>query len=152
MASRADLLVYDRNGRLTATAEVKNKRATSRLWAAQFLRNMLAHGSLQPADYFLLVTPDRVYLWKDVGTEPMPVEPDYEVDAESIFKPYLSKAGIHANDISGRAFELVVVAWLSDLTRSGGVPKEAPDEQAWQVESGLLGALRDGLIEYAEAA
>jgi len=44
MSSSADLALYDRNGQLTAVAEVKNKLGTSREWATQLRRNILAHG------------------------------------------------------------------------------------------------------------
>ena len=62
MTSSADLTLYDRDGRLIAVAEVKNKQGTSREWAAKLRRNILAHGRHYNADFFLLVTPDRLYI------------------------------------------------------------------------------------------
>ena len=69
MFPRADLALYNRDGQLIAVVEVKNKLGTSAIWAAQLRRNILAHGGFQNAPYFLLMTPDRIYLWKDAGTD-----------------------------------------------------------------------------------
>jgi len=93
-SSYVDLALYDHDGRLTAVAEVKNKQGTSREWAAKLRRNLLAHGGHYKADFFLLVTPDRLYVWKDAGTAPTLVQPTYELDAQPIFAPYFERAGV----------------------------------------------------------
>jgi hypothetical protein len=152
MSPHADLALYDRDGQLTAVAEIKNKVGTSREWAAKLRRNILAHGGFRSIDFFLLVTPDRLYLWKDAGSEPTLVEPTYEVDAHPLLEPYFARAGVHPADVSGRAFELVVAAWLADLVRSAGSPENLADQQRWLVESGFLGAVRNGRVEYEVAA
>ncbi len=48
MYVRADLALYDPGGRLVALAEVKNKRGTSREWAAKTGRNR----GFSDADFF----------------------------------------------------------------------------------------------------
>ena len=67
---------------------------------------------------FLIVTPDRLYLWKNAGTNPVEIPPTYEVDMPLEFAPYFESAGLDPNHIRGHAFELLVGAWLSDITRS----------------------------------
>jgi hypothetical protein len=67
-----------------------SKRGTSSEWAAEFRRNILAHfEAFRGAPLFLLVTPSRLYLWKDAPTdlvdESPPVPPDYEVDGKLLF-------------------------------------------------------------------
>jgi hypothetical protein len=74
-SSYADLSLYDRDGRLIAIAEVKNKRGTSPEWAAKFRRNLLVHSRYAQADFFLLATPDRLYVWKNAGATPTLVQP-----------------------------------------------------------------------------
>ena len=148
MSSFADLALYDRNGQLTAIAEVKKKPGTSRAWAAQLRRNILAHGGYYSAAFFLLITPDRLYLWKDAGASPTLVEPTYEVDSQPIFAPYFARAGVDPDNVSEQAFELAVAAWLGDLIRSEEPPEKLANEQSWLLESGFLMAVRDGRIEY----
>ena len=148
MSSHVALALYDRNGQLTTIVEVKKKLGTSRQWAAQLRRNILAHGGYSGADFFLLVTPDRLYLWKNAGTAPTLSLPTYEVDTQPIFAPYFESAGVDPRHASGHAFELVVAAWLGDIVRSGEQPESLAYGQSWLAESGFLTAVRDGRIEY----
>ena len=147
-----DLALYDRDGRLIAIVEVKNKQGTSPEWAAKFRRNLLVHGGYSQADFFLLVTPDRLYIWKNAGATPTLVQPMYELDAQPLFAPYFERAGINPSDSSGQAFELVVAAWLGDLVRSEEHREARTDGQDVLAESGFLTAVRDGRIKYEEAA
>jgi len=54
-------------------------------------------GGFGDAVFFLLVTRDRLYLWKDAGTDPVELPPAHEVDAEAIFAPYFDRAGTRSN-------------------------------------------------------
>ncbi|HUP24939.1 MAG TPA: hypothetical protein VNB06_18620 [Thermoanaerobaculia bacterium] len=152
MLPRADLILYDRDGQLIAVAEVKNKVGTSREWAAQLRRNMLAHGGFRPVGFFLLATPDQLYVWRDAGKETVPFEPTYEIDARPVLQPYFSRAGIDPATVSGEAFELIVAAWLADLTRSPDAAERSTSEESWLTDSGFLGAVRNGRVEYEAAA
>ena len=150
--ARADLTLYDRSGRLTAIAEIKNKLGTSREWAAQTRRNILAHGEPFSADFFLLVTPDRLYLWKDVGTDPVRLNPTFEADTKSELAPYFERARVDSHRVGGHAFELIVGAWLSDVIRSEETADKLADDRSWLAESGFRSAVKDGRIAYESAA
>ena len=145
MALRADLSLYDANGRLTALAEVKNRTGTSGQWAAKTRRNLLAHGYGWGTGFFLLVTPDRLYAWKDAGDDPVEVPPMYESDIATTFATYLNDAGLPPGQVSGPAFELVVAAWLGDLMRSSAAAENA--DQTWLDESGFREAVKNGHVE-----
>lgn len=148
MSSRADLALYSSHGRLIAIVEIKSKIGTSLKWAAMTRRNILAHGDIGGVDFFLLVTPDRLYMWKDAGTRPVPVPPTHKADTTAEFAPYFESAGVSPRSISGHAFELVVGAWLGDVMRSARRAEENTDTLRTLVESGLDTAVRDGRIEY----
>lgn len=148
MASVLDLALYDRADRLAALAEVKNKRGTSHEWAARTRRNILAHGGEWDAEFFLLVTPDRLYLWKEAGMEPAEVPPTYVADTESEFEPYFKRAGVEPHSVSGAAFEMLVGAWLGDVIRSEGASEESTDDRSWLVRSGLHAAVKNGRIRF----
>jgi hypothetical protein len=122
MATQPDFFLYDRIGRLAAVIEVSAKRGTSSEWAAEFRRNILAHfEAFRGAPLFLLVTPDRLYLWRDAPTdlydESPPVPPDYEVDGGLLFSRYLKETSRKLKEISRPTFELIVMSWLGDLIR-----------------------------------
>ena len=105
---------------------------------------MLAHADFGSADVFLLVTPDRLYLWKEAGLSPVPVPPTYEADTTTEFAPYFESVGVNPGDVSGHAFELVVGAWLGDLMRSARRTGESTDALCSLIESGLCTAVKDG--------
>ncbi len=152
MSPLVDLAMFSSDGQLTAIAEVKNRRGTSREWAAQLRRNILAHGGFPKTDFFLMVTPDRLYLWQGSDNQPDLVEPGYEIDAQPIFAPYFERSGVDPQLVSSHAFELVVDAWLTDLMRPGSSPMRSAAERNGLSESGFLTAIRDGRIEYETAA
>jgi hypothetical protein len=49
---------------------VKNKVGTSGDWAARLRQNILAQRGFPGVNFFLLMTPDRFYLWKK-GVKPL---------------------------------------------------------------------------------
>ena len=148
MLATADLALFDRSGQLTAVAQIKNKLGTSREWAAQTRRNMLAHGRGHNAEFFLLVTPDRLYVWKGVGNEPVQTPPTYEVDTHPGLATYLESTGVDPRHLSSDAFELLVGSWLSDVARSGDTAGEFGDDRDWIAKSGFLSAVKGGRVEY----
>ena len=152
MYVRADLALYDPGGRLVALAAVQNKRGTSREWAAKTRRNILAHGGFSDADFFLLITPDRFYLWKGAGIAPVELPPTHEVDAEAAFAPYFERTGVDPRSVGGYAFELIVAAWLGDVMRSAVSTEGRVDDRDWLARSGFGTAVRGGRIEYEAAA
>ena len=149
---RADLALYDPGGRLVALAEVKNKRGTSSDWAAKTRRNILALGEFGDAEFLLMVARDRIYLWKDAGTDPVEVPPDYEVDAEATFAPYFERTGIDPRNVGGYAFELIVAAWLGDVMWPALSTEADGDDRDWLARSGFRAAVKGGRIEYEAAA
>ncbi|MDE0128000.1 MAG: hypothetical protein OXQ86_00340 [Gammaproteobacteria bacterium] len=144
----ADLAIFDRSGQIAAVAEIKRRLGTSCDWAAQVRRNLLAHDIRRVAGYFLLITPDRLYLWKDSGTNPDKVPPTHEADMQPEFAKYFAGAEIDPSHVSEGAFELLVGAWLGELTRLEDEAKDLAENRSWLAESGLLSAVKDGRIEY----
>ena len=137
-----DLILYHRDGWPIAAVEVRQKLGTGTNWTAQLRRNILAHGGALPC------------LWKGAGTDPKALPPDFVADAGPILEPYFAAALVQPGEIDGRAFELLLGTWLSDLTRSdlvGGAGQSAPTVE-WLDCSGLLESVRNGRVEYPVAA
>jgi hypothetical protein len=146
MSQIADFVAYGRDGQIALIAEAKGRTNTSRSWATQMRRNMLAHGMIPSSRFFLLALPDRLYLWKDLDNAPELIEPTYEVDAAPFFQPYYATAGVSPDQLSGQSFELIVTFWLNDLVHSG-IPANVPDlQKRFLEESGLLDAVRGGSL------
>src|SRR4051812_47002285 len=115
MAAQPDFVLYDHDGRKVAIVEIKNKRGTTRDWATELRRNLAPYRKLGSAEFFLLITPDRLYLWKGIGDDPALIPPDNEADGMAAFEPYIRRAGLNPEQFSSNAFELIVATWLGEL-------------------------------------
>src|SRR5260221_11518360 len=142
---QADVVAYDSEGELVLVVEVKPKLGTNSEWATRMHRNILAHGLLPSAPFFLLALPDRFYLWKDKRL-PVLEGPTYEVDASELLALYFAKAAVDPETVSEPGFELLIRSWLADLMYSSELPQGSAEKNGWLVQSGLYEAIRHGNI------
>jgi hypothetical protein len=146
-ANGIDLIAYDDAGRVILIGEVKSKAGTSGQWAAQFRRNMLAHGVLPQALFFLIATPETMYFWRQdhpvAGDEP----PEFTVDAAKEFGPYLDKVRSGSLTVGQEALEILVFSWLTDIARTGDERVKQDPSMKWLAESGLIDSLDKVHIE-----
>ncbi len=142
-----DLIAYDDCGRILLLGEIKSRVGTSGEWAARFRRNMLAHGVLPQAPFFLIATPERMYFWKQeqlgIAEEPR----GYTVDATKEFKPYLEKLSQTRQAVGERAQELMVFSWSKDIARTGDERAQHDPSLKWLAESGLIDSLENARFE-----
>ena len=110
-------------------------------------RNRRAYGGEDQANFFLLVTPDKLYLWKNAPTASPLDEPTYEIDTQALFAPYYAHAAREGHALSSYGLELLVVAWLSDLMRADISLEQLPNGQQWLLESDFLSAVHAGHID-----
>jgi hypothetical protein len=108
---------------------------------------MLAHGVLPRSQYFLIVTPERMYGWRQEDLLPSDVLPEFTVDAQKALAPYFAKLNQDPVNISPRAFELVILTWLNDITRSQKHGPEVDASLSSLIDSGLLSSLHRAEIE-----
>lgn len=152
MSNRLDLGMYDRNDQLVLIVEVKTKLNASSKWATHLRRNMLAHGTLPHAKFFLLALPDRFYLWVDNNAQSPEQEPTYSIDPQPLLKPYFDDTGLAADRISGETFELIVASLLNKLAQLNNHNQGNAQMQPWLVEPGLLDAISGGHLKHEVAA
>ena len=86
-----DLVAYDQLAQPILLAEVKSIHGTSKEWAARFRRNLLAHGTLPPAPFFLIATPDHMYFWRQQDPTSKEEPPQFTMDATHELKPYFDR-------------------------------------------------------------
>lgn len=147
-----DLSVDNRNGQLALVVEVKRKTNISPEWAAKLRRNILAHGTFPKAPYFLMVFPDKFYLWSNTEAYQDQSKPTYTIDASPILQPYFERVGVTSDQISGDSLELIVSSWLGEIIHSEQLPESMDASQQWLIESGLYAALVGGKFEHEAAA
>jgi hypothetical protein len=142
-----DLVAYDQLGQPILLAEVKSTHGTSNEWAARFRRNLLARGTLPPAPFFLIATPDHMYFWRQQDPTSKEEPPQFTMDATHELKPYFDRFKQTPEKTGGQALELILFSWLRDLARSGQSRAKEDPSLRWLSESGLLDALRRARIE-----
>jgi hypothetical protein len=147
MLPRADFVIYDRDGHPSVAVEVKRKLGTTRRWAAEFHRNLLAHGNGGAVDYFTIVTPDRLYVWDEADETGAAPDPTFEIAAEPAFASYFRGTGLSPESIDGQAFEMIVAAWLRDLVNPFDAPNGTRATGGMEALSGLFNRVRGGRVE-----
>jgi hypothetical protein len=147
MTIQTDVVAYDSEGKLALVVEVKNKPGTNREWAAKMRHNLLARG-YPNAPFFLLALPDHFYLWRNKGASDDLENPNYDINPFAFLKPYLEKANIQPEKLSGIGFELLVTSWLNELLQTETQSEMLKHDEQHQclVESGLLDAIKQGRI------
>lgn len=146
MSDRWDLTAYNQDNQRVLVVEVKSKLEATPQWAAQLRRNILAHGTFPNAPYFLMVFPDRFYLWKNTESNHALIEPTYVIDARPILQPYFQQAGVIADHVSGQSLELIVELWLSEVMQK--TRDEFDASQQWLLDSGLYDAVVGGSVDH----
>lgn len=146
MSTNWDLTIYNRANQLALAVEVKNRLDAPPEWAARLRRNILAHDTFPNAPYFLMVFPDRFYLWKDTAAHHEPTEPTYVIDARPVLQPFYDQSGVAADQVSEQSLELMVASWLHDIMHKR--PDELEAAQHWLIDSGFYQAVVGGRLEH----
>lgn len=141
---QADFAVFGQDGLLAAVAEAKKKPQAGPHWAAAWFRNYSAHQRIPSPPFVILVTPEKLYLWKRTA-DAISAEPTAVTDAHRLFGSYFRRSNLDPADVSGPAFELIVGAWLNDLSQRVWQPA-APEELRAFVDTGLLEAVENGRV------
>jgi hypothetical protein len=152
MSSQPDITLRNQRGEPLIIFDIRAKHHTTPQWAAELRRNLLAHDEFPSTQYFMIVTPDRLYLWRGLKPETEAVLPDFVVDSRPLFLPYLQKTSVDLDRISRFVFEMLVISWLSDLVYARRETEGMEPDQAWLMDSGFLDATRDGTLFYDHAA
>jgi hypothetical protein len=108
---------------------------------------MLSHGLLPKSQFFLIATPERIYGWKQENLLTSDDPPQFTVDAREALQPYFAKLKQNPDNISPRAFELLILTWLTDIARSKADELKSDPALASLIESGLLSSLQQAEIE-----
>ena len=139
----ADLVVQKPSGQIVAAVEVRNLPEMSRDSAAMLHRNLLEHDLQPQAPYFLLVSQDLGYLWKEPEAHQLEAPPTLEFPMGEVMARYWPRADLQ-NRFRGAELRYLVLAWLEDLSRLKLQPASEPEQSLARV--GFLEALRGATI------
>jgi hypothetical protein len=148
---KPDFMLYDESNRLVLAVEVKATKNDNAEWAAKLRRNLMEHGVLPEAQFFLLVLPNSTYLWKDAPSS-QEVAPTFSIDTRKLLKPYLPKYGDDTSRISESGLELAVRSWLDSITSTTNRNHSTTDEERVLEESGLANQVCRTSLVYGDRA
>lgn len=123
---RPDLIVEDPDGRFVATIEIKNLLNLTSDTATQLRHNMAIRGSLLQTPYFLILSQDTGFLWKEAWKQEPDAPPTYEFPMSSVWGRYVTrKPGERLYKIE---LEFLVLQWLTDLAAGTPQTSEEPEK------------------------
>lgn len=146
---RPDIVVRDAAGNAVLAVEVKARRGVDRDWAAGLRRNLQAHGAQVAADYFMILTADDVYLWREHDDDDtLAIRPP---DGEARTRDVLGDQVEEASMTDGRTLELLASAWLTAVAETVDSSELPAAAGSFLVESGLHRALRGAAVAFEPA-
>lgn len=142
VTGRSDIVVRDSEGRPVVLVEIKNRRELTPELAVTLRRNIIAHGLLPSASYFLILSQDVGYLWAD-SSRPVNdwyAPPTLQFTMAPVVRRYLPAIGTE-DRLDEVQFRLLVLQWLTDLS---SLPQSAaPEPDQLLAATGFVEVLRD---------
>ena len=143
-----DLVIRRPDAAPIAIIEVKGAGDLSPERAKGIFESYLAAVGDVPPAFFLVVSPQRGYLWKKDALR-TDRSANAEFDTNDVFRDYLDPRD-EAEVPRGRTLELVVFRWLLDLASGIRSPHTQADEQLRQ--TGFTDSIRDADVSFGIAA
>lgn len=146
MDTRPDIEVYSLDHRLQMVVEVKSTPGVSPEWAARFRHNLLAHGAVPNAPYFLIALPDCLFLWSNGSGADRP--PDYEAATADVVREYLGAWAGSADGLGEGSLQIALGSWLRDLAQASRPPRDDSEADRMLLRSGAYQAIRHGSVAF----
>ncbi len=139
---RPDILITDHDGNPVAAIEIKNRENLTPEVAAVLRRNLTMHGYAPHTSYYMLLSQDIGYLWKNPKPQDLDAQPDYQFPLNNVISRYLRSEP--PRRLSGAELELVLLQWLIELTVRSAKPTEEPERTL--ARAGFDEAIRGGRV------
>ena len=146
-AFRPDLVIKDSEGRLIAMVEVKNLQGLSRDEATTLRHDLVDYGLPTHIPYFLLLSQDVGFLWKEQEQENLDAPPTYEFPMDTVVDRYVEKKP--ERRLYGAELELLVLQWLLNLIAKPQTAIEEPEKTL--ARAGFNESIKDAAITMQEA-
>ncbi len=137
-----DLVVKNLDGGSIAVVEVKGGMYMSKDYAIDIRRNMLAEGLPAHIPYFLILSQDLGFLWKDSEQNDLNTPPTYEFPMNEVIKRYSTEEPDRRLPVI--ELEYVMLQWLTSLSIEPQKVAEEPEKTL--AASGFMDAIKDALV------
>jgi hypothetical protein len=123
---RPDILIRSPEGYPIAVVEIYNRLNLSRDIATKLRRNLIDYGMPLHVPYFLLLSQDVGFLWKEPNQEDLNAPPAYEFPMNKVVARYLRRGPNER--LYGEELELLALQWLTDLSAGSQKAIEEPEK------------------------
>lgn len=123
---KPDILIRNPQGLPVAVVEIRNRQNLSRDIAMQLRHNLAAYGIPVTVPYFLLLSQDVGFLWKEQKPENLHALPNYEFPMDKVVARYLNENSDQR--LYGSILEVLVYHWLNDLAMMPQNENEEPEK------------------------
>ncbi len=135
----ADLVIRDTKDDPLAVIDVVNFPGFSRQEAIELRQRMIDHGLPAQLPYFLLLTQDVGFLWKDTEKDQLDVPPNYEFPMNGLVQRYEKESS--RRRLYRWELEFLILQWFAHLRASSEPDTEEPELTL--VRSGLRELIKD---------
>jgi hypothetical protein len=108
-----DIVVHRPEGPFVAAIEVKNREGLTPEIATQLRRNLLVHGASPRVPFFLLLSQEKGFLWKESEFPDFDARPDAEFSMTDVIRRFAPTD--FTDRLRGSELETVVFLWLATL-------------------------------------
>ena len=123
---KADILIRDAEGYPIAVVEVKNLPNLTRNAATELRHNLIEYGIPARVPYFLLLSQDIGFLWKNGTHVTSDSPPDYEFPMDGVITRYLKETS--ERRLYESILSLIIFQWLNDLINNPGNEENEPEK------------------------
>ncbi len=121
-----DILIQSPDGDTIAVVEIKNLRDLSRDEAIQIRRNLVDYGVPVQVPFFMLLSQDIGFLWKDSKYENLDTPPMYTFPMDNVVARYSDRKP--GERLYEAEFEILALRWLNHLTIKEYSGSEEPEK------------------------
>jgi hypothetical protein len=138
----ADILVVSDRG-FAALVEIKNVPELTAETAASYLRDVRSHGWAPEAEFLLVLSQDKAFLWRRNGHNGEIGSPTLEVSVKAVFDRYMEEAHVTGR-LHGSELRILALNWLASLP--GLDPKQYGELERELDQVGFISAIRNATI------
>ena len=142
----ADLVIRDTKDDPLAVIDLVNFPGFSREEAIELRQRMIDRGLPAQLPYFLLLTQDVGFLWKDTEKDQLDAPPNYEFPMNGLIQRYEKESS--RRRLYGWELEFLILKWFIHLTASSEPDTEEPELTF--VRSGLRELIKGTFVQIDE--
>lgn len=140
--SRDDIVIQDPDRQFVAVVEIKNMQNLTRDIATAVRGNSMIYSLLPQTPYFLLLSQDKGFIWKEAWREGPETPPSYEFPMDAVVTRYLHRKP--DDRLYNEELRYLVLQWLTDL--ADGKPQMSEEPEKTLALAGFDASIKEAYV------